>query len=162
MPRAFAEFGCKFIALGFMADRITAARTKEAVMTSLCIQAWVLPLIGIRSALAHSEIMEMLEVLDFLGNSYRLASSGGSSSVVYSRFTFDFCRAFAAGTACNLASRRSALQALRNVRTRNATVAWRLRKWRSQRALQNQSHFTRVFLRIVGVTPGAWQRRLDE
>ena len=45
-------------------------------MTSLCIQAWVLPLIGIRSALAHSEIMEMLEALDFLGNSYRLASSG--------------------------------------------------------------------------------------
>jgi hypothetical protein len=103
LPRAFAGFGCKFIALGFTADRTTAARTKEAVVTSLCIQAWVLPLIGIRSALAHSEIMELLEVLHFLGNSYRLASV--SSSVVYGRSTFDFRRAFAAGTVCNCVKR---------------------------------------------------------
>ena len=72
-----------------------AARTREPVMTGLGIQAWGLLLIGIRSAFAHHEIMEMLEVLQILGNSFRLASVGVGSSLVYARFTFNFCRAIA-------------------------------------------------------------------
>jgi hypothetical protein len=39
--------------------------------------------------------MEMLEVLQILGNSFRLASVGVGSSLVYARFTFNFCRAIA-------------------------------------------------------------------
>lgn len=70
-------------------------------MTGLGIQAWVLPLIGIRSTFAHHEIMGMLEVLHILGNSYRLASSG-RSSVVYGRFTLGFCGIIVAGAICNL------------------------------------------------------------
>jgi hypothetical protein len=60
-------------------------------MTGIGLQA-VLPLIGIRSALAHHEIMEMLEVLHAFGNSYRLASSGMNLGVVYARFALGFCR----------------------------------------------------------------------
>jgi hypothetical protein len=56
----------------------------------------LLPLIGIRSALAHHEIMEMLEVLHALGNAYRLASSGMNLGAVYARFALGFCRAIPA------------------------------------------------------------------
>jgi hypothetical protein len=64
-------------------------------MTGLGLQT-VLSLIGIRSALAHHEIMEMLEVLHALGNAYRLASSGMNLGVVYARFTLNFCKAIPA------------------------------------------------------------------
>ena len=64
-------------------------------MTGVELQA-VLPFIGTRSAFAHHEVMEMLEVLHALGNSYRLASSGIGLGVVYARFTLGFCRAIIA------------------------------------------------------------------
>jgi hypothetical protein len=89
------------------AIRTAAARAKELVMTGLGIQALVLPLIGIWSALAHGGFTEMLEILRMLGNSYRFASSEAGSSAVYGRFTFDFCRAIAAAMVGSLASRRS-------------------------------------------------------
>ena len=73
-------------------------------MTGLGIQAWLLSSIGIRTAFAHREIIEMLEVLHILGNSYRLASLGVGSAVVYGRFTLDFCKAVVIGAVCNLAS----------------------------------------------------------
>lgn len=76
-------------------------------MTGLGVQAWLLSSIGIRSALAHREVMEMLEVLHMLGNSYHLASLGVSSAVVYGRFTLGFCRTIVVGAACNLASVRT-------------------------------------------------------
>jgi hypothetical protein len=65
---------------------------REPVMTGIGLQV-VLPLVGIRATLAHHEIMEMLEVLHALGNSYRLASSGTGLGVGYARFTLGFCRA---------------------------------------------------------------------
>ena len=64
-------------------------------MTGVGLQA-VLPFIGTRSAFAHHEVMEMLEVLHALGNSYRLASSGIGLGVVYARFMLGFCRAIIA------------------------------------------------------------------
>jgi hypothetical protein len=66
-------------------------------MSSLGLQAWVQLLNGIRTAFGHSEFMELFEVLHVLCNSYRLASSGVSSSIVYGRFTVDFFKAFVAG-----------------------------------------------------------------
>jgi hypothetical protein len=91
-------------------------------MTSLGIQAWVLLFNGFRTEFWHDNVMELLEVLRVFGNSYRLASMGGSSGVVFSRFTVCFCRTVVAGAASNLASRRSVLEALRNVRIRNMTA----------------------------------------
>ena len=64
-------------------------------MTGLGIQAWVLPLIGVRSALLYCHVMEVLDALHVLGNSYRLASLGVGSAAVYGRFILDFCRAAA-------------------------------------------------------------------
>lgn len=66
-------------------------------MTSAAALTWVLSLIGIRSTLAHHEIMEMIEVLRALGNAYRLACSGGGSGLLYVRFMYNFCRALAVG-----------------------------------------------------------------
>ena len=51
-------------------------------MTGFGIQAWLLSSIGIRTAFVHREIMEILELLHILGNSYRLASLGVGSAVV--------------------------------------------------------------------------------
>lgn len=66
-------------------------------MTSLGIQAWVQLLSGFRMAFAHAGLAEPFNVLQVLGNSYRLASTtGGGSSVVYGRFTVGFCRAIVA------------------------------------------------------------------
>ena len=76
-------------------------------MTGLGIQAWLLSLIGIRTAFVHREILEMLELLHILGNSYRLASLGVGSAVVYGRFTLGFCRTVVIGAAYDLASRWS-------------------------------------------------------
>jgi hypothetical protein len=98
--------------------------------------------------------MELLEAVHILGNSYRLGSSGVSSSVVYGRFTFDFRRAFAAGTVCNLASRRSVLQALRNVLTRNATPPSVCAIGARKGALQARATLRVCSLRIVGLAPG--------
>jgi hypothetical protein len=92
-------------------------------MTGLGIQTWVLPLIGIRSALAHSELMEVLEVIHIVGNSYRLASLGVNSGIVYGRFTLDFCRTVAASIVWNVASRRSVFVAFRNVKQLEAWTA---------------------------------------
>src|SRR5205807_4504989 len=72
-------------------------RKGEAIMTSAATLTWRLSMIGIRSSLAHQEIMEILEVLHVLGNSYRLACSGGGSGFLYVRFIYNFCRALAAG-----------------------------------------------------------------
>lgn len=74
-------------------------------MTGLGIQVWLMSLIGIRTALVHREIMEMLEVFHILGNSYRLASLGVGSAVVYCRFTLAFCWTVVVIAACNLTSR---------------------------------------------------------
>ncbi|CCE10796.1 hypothetical protein BRAS3843_530008 [Bradyrhizobium sp. STM 3843] len=65
-------------------------------MTSIGIQTLMLPLIGIHSALIRHELMEMLEIARILGNSCRLASSEPGSSLMYGRFTFDFCKTVAA------------------------------------------------------------------
>lgn len=91
-------------------------------MTGLGIQTWVLSLIGIRAALSHREYLEILEVLRILGNSYRLASLGAGSSVIYGRFTFDFCRIIAACTARSIASRQSVQQAIGSIRIGNVTA----------------------------------------
>jgi len=74
-------------------------------MTGLGIQAWLLPLIGVRSALLYCHVMEVLDAFHVLGNSYRLASLGVGSAVVYCRFTLAFCRTVVVVAACNLASR---------------------------------------------------------
>jgi len=66
-------------------------------MTGVGLQA-ALPFIGSRSAFAHHEVMEILEVLHALGSSYRLASSGIGLGVVYARFTLAFCRAILAAS----------------------------------------------------------------
>lgn len=66
-------------------------------MSSLGLQAWVQLLNGIRTTFGHSELMELFELLHVLCNSYRLASSGVGSSIVYGRFTVGFFRAFVVG-----------------------------------------------------------------
>lgn len=87
-----------------------AVTPDELVMTGLGIQAWVLTLLGIRSAFAHQEIAMALEIIHALGNSYRLASSGVISSVAYGRLAMIFCRTAVAGLLADLLSRQNLLR----------------------------------------------------
>ncbi|WP_407154188.1 hypothetical protein [Bradyrhizobium sp. STM 3557] len=66
-------------------------------MTSFGIQALILPLIGFHAASIYHELLEALELARVLANSYRLASSGLGSGLIYGRFIFDFCKTVAAG-----------------------------------------------------------------
>jgi hypothetical protein len=71
-------------------------------ITSLGIQAFVgIPALaqllnGIRVASGHSDFMELLGVLHILGDSYRLASMGVGSTMLYGQFTAGFCRTIVA------------------------------------------------------------------
>jgi hypothetical protein len=58
----------------------------------------MLPLIGIRSASAHHEIMEAIALFRALGDCYRLACSETGSSLVYARLTFNFFKTTVVGT----------------------------------------------------------------
>jgi hypothetical protein len=62
-------------------------------MTSVGIQAFMLSVAGVHSALTHHELIRMIEITRILGNSYRLASSGPGSSLLYGRLAVNFCRA---------------------------------------------------------------------
>ncbi|MBR0782181.1 hypothetical protein [Bradyrhizobium iriomotense] len=68
-------------------------------MSSVGIQPLLLQLIGIHSALAHHEIMGLLEIARGLGASYRFASSDPGAGVFYGRVTLSFCKLIAAGIA---------------------------------------------------------------
>ena len=91
-------------------------------MSALGIQAWALLLSGVRIGSWHSNVVELLEVLRVLGNSYRLASVGGSSCVFLGRFALGFFRTVVAANTGKLTWRMTALQALRGFRIRNATL----------------------------------------
>lgn len=95
-------------------------------MTGSGIHAWVLPLIGGSSAFLYQEIAPMLELIHVLGNSYRLASSGLVSSILYGRFAMGFCRAVVIGAVGNFASRRLR-HALATLAASNAAVSARWR-----------------------------------
>jgi hypothetical protein len=62
----------------------------------------VLPLIGVRSALLYCHVLEVLDALHVLGNSYRLASLGVCPTALYGRIILDFCVTFATGAADRL------------------------------------------------------------
>lgn len=64
-------------------------------MTSATTLTWMLSLIRIHYSFAYHEIVETIEVLRALGNSYCLACSGGGSGLLYVRFMYYFCRALA-------------------------------------------------------------------
>ncbi|MGX1320081.1 hypothetical protein AB7M17_003534 [Bradyrhizobium sp. USDA 377] len=68
-------------------------------MSSLSIQALLLSLLGIHSALTHHEIMALLAIARGLGASYRFASSEPGAGVFYGRVTLSFCRLVAGGIA---------------------------------------------------------------
>jgi hypothetical protein len=91
-------------------------------MTGSGIQAWVLCLIGIRSASAYQEIAPMLDMIQVLSNSYRLASSDAGSSILYGRFAIGFLRAAVIGAVWKFASRR--------LRDAPATLGVRFSRWR--------------------------------
>lgn len=93
-------------------------------MTALGIHAWLLSSIGIRTAFFNREIMEMLELLHALGNSYRLASLGVGSALVYGRFTLGFCRTVVIGAVRN----RAALMVERSAQRTKLHWLQRLRK----------------------------------
>lgn len=61
------------------------------------IQGLLLQLLGIHSAMAHDEIMGLLEIARGLGTSYRFASSEPGSGAFYGRVTLSVCRLIAAG-----------------------------------------------------------------
>ncbi|WFU26915.1 hypothetical protein QA649_12145 [Bradyrhizobium sp. CB1717] len=75
-------------------------------MSSLGIQALLLSLLGIHSALTHHEIMGLLAIARGLGASYRFASSEPGAGVFYGRVTLSFCR-FVAGVIARYASMES-------------------------------------------------------
>ncbi|OPY98759.1 hypothetical protein A5906_29715 [Bradyrhizobium sacchari] len=68
-------------------------------MSSLGIQALLLSLLGIHSAVVHHEIMGVFEIARGLGASYRFASSEPGSGVFYGRVTLSFCRLVAGSIA---------------------------------------------------------------
>ncbi|MBR1132195.1 hypothetical protein [Bradyrhizobium iriomotense] len=78
-------------------------------MSSVGIQALLLSLLGIHSALTHHEIMALLAIVRGLGASYRFASSEPGAGVFYGRVTLSFCRLIAAGIA-RYASMESAIE----------------------------------------------------
>lgn len=66
-------------------------------MSSIGIQALLLPLLGIHSALTHQELMGLFEITRGLRTSYRFASSEPGAGALYGRFTLNFCRIIAGG-----------------------------------------------------------------
>ncbi|WP_128923478.1 hypothetical protein [Bradyrhizobium guangxiense] len=66
-------------------------------MSSVGVQALLLSLLGIHSALTHHEIMGLLAIARGLGASYRFASSDPGAGAFYGRITLSFCRLVAAG-----------------------------------------------------------------
>lgn len=70
-------------------------RTREPDMMTASVLTSILALIGVRSVFTHREIMELIELLRILGNSYRIASSGVGSGLLYVRFALYFCRTIA-------------------------------------------------------------------
>ena len=71
-------------------------------MIGLGIQALGLLTNGLRIGFWHSDVVELLEVVRVLGQSYRLASMGDSSCMVFGRFMFCFGRTVLAATLCKL------------------------------------------------------------
>jgi hypothetical protein len=61
-------------------------------MINIGIQALLLSHGGLHLTLTHHELMEMIEILRALGNSYRLAASEPGSGILYGRLAFNFCR----------------------------------------------------------------------
>lgn len=68
-------------------------------MTGVGMQALLLPLLGIHSALAHHELIGLYEIARILGASYRFASSQPGSGALYGRFTLNFCKVIVGGVA---------------------------------------------------------------
>ncbi|WP_249139184.1 hypothetical protein [Bradyrhizobium japonicum] len=71
------------------------------------MQALLLPLLGIHTALAHHELMGWLEITRVLGASYRFASSGSGLGALYGRFTLNFCRIIVGGVVHHASMERS-------------------------------------------------------
>ena len=61
-------------------------------MINIGIQALLLSQASLHLTLTHHELMEMIEILRALGNSYRLAASEPGSTSLYGRLAFNFCR----------------------------------------------------------------------
>lgn len=76
-------------------------------MSSVGIQALLLPLLGTHSAAAHHELMGLFEIARGLSASYRFASSEPGSGALYGRFTLNFCRIVVGGIADYAALDRS-------------------------------------------------------
>ena len=76
-------------------------------MSGIGIQALLLPLLGIHSALTHQELMGLFEITRGLGTSYRFASSEPGAGALYGRFTLNFCRIVAGGVAHYASMERS-------------------------------------------------------
>ena len=119
-------------------------------MTGIGIQI-VLPFIGIRSAFAHHEIMVMLELLHILGNSYRLASCGDGSGVVYGWFTLSFCRTVVALTISNRIASLPSYPTRRGGRT--AAFPFAIAGGRDSGHKASASLFTRGQHRLTTETP---------
>ena len=61
-------------------------------MSSVGIEALMLPLAGIHLAMTQHEVTGVLEIARALGNSYRVAILVPGSSALYGRFICSFCR----------------------------------------------------------------------
>lgn len=61
-------------------------------MNEIGIQALLFPLASIHLMLTHHELMEAIELVRALGNSYRVAALEPGSSFLYGRFAINFCR----------------------------------------------------------------------
>jgi hypothetical protein len=66
-------------------------------MTNPGILTWMLALTGVRSASAHHEIMETIELFRALGTSYRLACAEVGSTWLHLRLTLSFLKTITAG-----------------------------------------------------------------
>ena len=81
-------------------------------MSGIGMQALLLPLLGIQSALVHHELMGLFEIARVLGASYRFASSGSGLAALYGRFTLNFCRIIVGGVAHDALMDRSIEEAV--------------------------------------------------
>ncbi len=82
-------------------------------MSSVGIQALLLPLLGIHSAVTHHELMGVFEIARGLGTSYRFASSEPGSGALLGRFALNVCRVIAGGGRYSMPSMASLLDGLR-------------------------------------------------
>jgi hypothetical protein len=121
-------------------------------VTGLGIQAWGLLFNGLRIAPGHGNVVDFLEILRVLGHSYRLASAGDGSGIVFGRFMLGFSRTVVAVIVCELILRKRGLRRFAAFESRvRVGVLQALPRSTKHPSQHSGRHFLRKNVRMIGV-----------